>query len=167
MLVLRVMEETMVKRGITGELSMTLEDNFMINRFLEAIGAIATRRIEFTANSYPADNDCQMKLRPPGLHKTEFRLARRPSDHECARARRAASLTRDLPACPPLPGRSIAGDGLRPMRSLRCNKRRIPPGNPSSVVAQQIFPRDFENVPLGSHLLQSQNLPVDETKKYL
>ena len=39
MLVLRVMEETMTKRGITGELSMTLEDNFMINRFLEAIGA--------------------------------------------------------------------------------------------------------------------------------
>jgi GNAT superfamily N-acetyltransferase len=38
-LVLRVMEETMIKRGITGELSMTLEDNFMINRFLEAIGA--------------------------------------------------------------------------------------------------------------------------------
>jgi len=26
MLVLRVMEETMIKRGITGELSMTLED---------------------------------------------------------------------------------------------------------------------------------------------
>jgi GNAT superfamily N-acetyltransferase len=39
MLVLRVMEETMVKRGITGELSMTLEDNYMINRFLDAIGA--------------------------------------------------------------------------------------------------------------------------------
>jgi GNAT superfamily N-acetyltransferase len=39
MLVLRVMEETMIKRGITGELSMTLEDNVMINRFLEAIGA--------------------------------------------------------------------------------------------------------------------------------
>ena len=38
-LVLRVVEETMIKRGITGELSMTLEDNFMINRFLEAIGA--------------------------------------------------------------------------------------------------------------------------------
>jgi GNAT superfamily N-acetyltransferase len=38
-LVLRVVEETMVKRGITGELSMTLEDNYMINRFLEAIGA--------------------------------------------------------------------------------------------------------------------------------
>jgi GNAT superfamily N-acetyltransferase len=51
-LVLRVMEETMIKRGITGELSMTLEDNFMINRFLEAIGAeryktyrILTRRL--------------------------------------------------------------------------------------------------------------------------
>jgi len=39
MLVLRVMEETMIKRGITGELSMTLEDNYMINRFLEAISA--------------------------------------------------------------------------------------------------------------------------------
>jgi len=39
MLVLRVMEETMIKREITGELSMTLEDNYMINRFLEAIGA--------------------------------------------------------------------------------------------------------------------------------
>lgn len=38
-LVLRVIEETMIKRGMTGELSMTLEDNFMINRFLEAIGA--------------------------------------------------------------------------------------------------------------------------------
>jgi GNAT superfamily N-acetyltransferase len=38
-LVLRVIEETMIKRGITGELSMTLEDNVMINRFVEAIGA--------------------------------------------------------------------------------------------------------------------------------
>jgi GNAT superfamily N-acetyltransferase len=39
MLVLRVMEETMIKREFTGELSLTLEDNHMINRFLEAIGA--------------------------------------------------------------------------------------------------------------------------------
>jgi GNAT superfamily N-acetyltransferase len=39
MLVLRIIEETMIKRGITGELSMTLEDNVMINRFVEAIGA--------------------------------------------------------------------------------------------------------------------------------
>jgi ribosomal protein S18 acetylase RimI-like enzyme len=39
MLVLRIIEEMMIKRGITGELSMTLEDNYMINRFLEAIGA--------------------------------------------------------------------------------------------------------------------------------
>src|SRR5436189_5917631 len=39
MLVLRIVEDAMIKRGITGELSMTLEDNFMINRFLEAIGA--------------------------------------------------------------------------------------------------------------------------------
>jgi GNAT superfamily N-acetyltransferase len=39
MLVLRVMEEGMVKAGFAGELSMTLEDNFMINRFIEAIGA--------------------------------------------------------------------------------------------------------------------------------
>jgi len=38
-LVLRVLEEAMIKRGITGELSLTLENNVMINRFLEAIGA--------------------------------------------------------------------------------------------------------------------------------
>src|SRR5438552_16594603 len=39
MLVLRIVEDAMVKRGFTGELSMTLEDTFRINRFLEAIGA--------------------------------------------------------------------------------------------------------------------------------
>ena len=39
MLVLRIIEDAMIKRGFTGELSLTLEDNFMINRFLEAIGA--------------------------------------------------------------------------------------------------------------------------------
>jgi GNAT superfamily N-acetyltransferase len=39
LLVLRIIEEAMLKRGFTGEMSMTLEDNFMINRFLEAIGA--------------------------------------------------------------------------------------------------------------------------------
>jgi GNAT superfamily N-acetyltransferase len=37
-LVLQVMEEG-ASRGITGELSMTLEDNTMINRFIEAVGA--------------------------------------------------------------------------------------------------------------------------------
>jgi hypothetical protein len=35
----RVMEERMVKGGFAAELSMTLEDNVMINRFIEAIGA--------------------------------------------------------------------------------------------------------------------------------
>jgi len=39
MLVLRIVEDAMIKHGFTGELSLTLEDNFMINRFLEAIGA--------------------------------------------------------------------------------------------------------------------------------
>jgi GNAT superfamily N-acetyltransferase len=39
MLVLRIVEDAMIKRGFTGELSLTLEDNFTINRFLEAIGA--------------------------------------------------------------------------------------------------------------------------------
>jgi len=38
-LVLRIIEECMIKRGGFGELSLTLESNFMINRFLEAIGA--------------------------------------------------------------------------------------------------------------------------------
>jgi len=39
MLVLRVIEEAMIKAGFVGELSMTLENNIMINRFIEAIGA--------------------------------------------------------------------------------------------------------------------------------
>jgi GNAT superfamily N-acetyltransferase len=39
MLVLRIIEDAMIKRGFTGELSLTLEDNHLINRFLEAIGA--------------------------------------------------------------------------------------------------------------------------------
>jgi len=39
MLVLRVVEERMVKAGFAAELSMALEDNVMINRFIEAIGA--------------------------------------------------------------------------------------------------------------------------------
>jgi GNAT superfamily N-acetyltransferase len=39
MLVLRIIEDAMIKRGFTGELSMTLENNILINRFLAAIGA--------------------------------------------------------------------------------------------------------------------------------
>lgn len=39
MLVLRVMEEGMVKAGFPAELSMTLENNIMVNRFIQAIGA--------------------------------------------------------------------------------------------------------------------------------
>jgi GNAT superfamily N-acetyltransferase len=39
MLVLHVMDEGMIKRGFSFELSMTLEDNHTINRFLGAIGA--------------------------------------------------------------------------------------------------------------------------------
>jgi GNAT superfamily N-acetyltransferase len=38
MLVLHVMDEAF-KRGFTGELSMTLEDNVMVNRFIESMGA--------------------------------------------------------------------------------------------------------------------------------
>jgi len=38
MLVLQVMEEG-ARRGFSGELSMTLEDNVLMNRFLEALGA--------------------------------------------------------------------------------------------------------------------------------
>ena len=40
MLVLRVMEEGMIKRGFSVELSMTLETNHLINRFVAAIGAV-------------------------------------------------------------------------------------------------------------------------------
>ena len=38
MLVLQVLEEG-ASRGFTAELSMTLEDNVMVNRFIESIGA--------------------------------------------------------------------------------------------------------------------------------
>jgi GNAT superfamily N-acetyltransferase len=38
MLVLQVMEEG-ARRGFSGELSMTLEDNVLVNRFIEALGA--------------------------------------------------------------------------------------------------------------------------------
>jgi GNAT superfamily N-acetyltransferase len=38
MLVLRVIEEAMVKRGCSGEASLILESNVMMNRFLETIG---------------------------------------------------------------------------------------------------------------------------------
>ncbi len=56
-LVLRLMDEAF-KRGFTGELSMTLEDNFMINRFIEALGAaryktyrIYSRRLDNTGSA--------------------------------------------------------------------------------------------------------------------
>ena len=39
MLVLRIIEEAMIKRGFVGECSLILENNLMMNRFLEAIGA--------------------------------------------------------------------------------------------------------------------------------
>ncbi len=39
MLVLQIVEDAMIRRGYTGELSMTLENNHLINRFLAAIGA--------------------------------------------------------------------------------------------------------------------------------
>jgi GNAT superfamily N-acetyltransferase len=38
-LVLRIIEEVAIKRGLAGECSMTLENNRMMNRFLETIGA--------------------------------------------------------------------------------------------------------------------------------
>lgn len=38
-LVLRAMEKAMIERGFTGECSLVLENNVMMNRFLDAIGA--------------------------------------------------------------------------------------------------------------------------------
>ncbi len=39
LLVLRIIEEGMLRQGFVGECSLVLEDNVMMNRFLEAIGA--------------------------------------------------------------------------------------------------------------------------------
>ncbi|MEP6809559.1 MAG: GNAT family N-acetyltransferase [Chthoniobacterales bacterium] len=52
-LVLRVMEEGMMKRGLVGELSMTLENNRLINRFLEAIGARKYKTYRIYRRQFP------------------------------------------------------------------------------------------------------------------
>lgn len=52
MLVLNVMDETF-KRGITGELSMTLEDNVLVNRFVEALGAAKYKTYRIYSRSLP------------------------------------------------------------------------------------------------------------------
>ena len=49
-LVLGLMDEAF-KRGLTGELSMTLEDNFMVNRFIEALGATRYKTYRIYAKS--------------------------------------------------------------------------------------------------------------------
>ena len=53
MLVLRVMDEGMVKAGFAAELSMTLENNVMINRFLEAIWAVRYKTYRIYGKSLP------------------------------------------------------------------------------------------------------------------
>jgi GNAT superfamily N-acetyltransferase len=50
MLVLQVMDECF-KRGFAGELSMTLEDNVMVNRFIEALGAKRYKMFRIYARS--------------------------------------------------------------------------------------------------------------------
>ena len=50
MLVLQVMDEAF-KRGFTGELSMTLEDNVMVNRFIESMGAAKYKTYRFYSRS--------------------------------------------------------------------------------------------------------------------
>ncbi|HEY4758509.1 MAG TPA: hypothetical protein VIH43_08115 [Chthoniobacterales bacterium] len=53
MLVLRIIEEGMFKLKFKGELSMTLENNVMINRFLEAIGAVRYKRYRIYRKQLP------------------------------------------------------------------------------------------------------------------
>lgn len=53
MLVLQVMDEAF-KRGLTGELSMTLEDNVLINRFIEAMGAARYKTFRIYSRSLAA-----------------------------------------------------------------------------------------------------------------
>jgi GNAT superfamily N-acetyltransferase len=53
MLVLRLIEEGGFKLGFTAELSMTLENNVMINRFLEAIGAVIYKTYRIYNKSLP------------------------------------------------------------------------------------------------------------------
>ena len=55
MLVLQVMDEAF-RRGFSGELSMTLEDNVLINRFIEALGASKDKTYRIYRRSLEASN---------------------------------------------------------------------------------------------------------------
>ncbi len=55
MLVLQVMDEAF-RRGFSGELSMTLEDNVLINRFIEALGASKYKTYRIYRRSLEASN---------------------------------------------------------------------------------------------------------------
>ena len=54
MLVLHIIEEAMLKRGFIGECSLILENNHMMNRFLEAIGAEKYKTYRIYRRSLPA-----------------------------------------------------------------------------------------------------------------
>jgi len=53
MLVLHIIEEAMLKRGFIGECSLILENNVMMNRFLEAIGAEKYKTYRIYRRSLP------------------------------------------------------------------------------------------------------------------
>src|SRR6478672_2117533 len=54
MLVLRIIEEAMIKRGLIGECSLILENNVMMNRFLEATGAEKYKSYRIYRRNLPA-----------------------------------------------------------------------------------------------------------------
>ncbi|MDQ6911659.1 MAG: N-acetyltransferase [Verrucomicrobiota bacterium] len=53
-LVLQVIEEGMIKGGVKGELSMTLENNVLVNRFVAAIGAERYKTYRIYSKAIPA-----------------------------------------------------------------------------------------------------------------
>jgi ribosomal protein S18 acetylase RimI-like enzyme len=59
-IVLRLMDGA-IKSGFAAELSMTLEDNFMINRFLEAIGAERYKTYRIYSRPLETETDYALK----------------------------------------------------------------------------------------------------------
>ena len=79
MLVLRIIEDGMIRRGFTGELSMTLENNYMINRFLAAIGANDTRPTGSTGAVWKIFDRAWTRVLSPVAARDDQGLPRRHS----------------------------------------------------------------------------------------
>ncbi len=124
MLVLQIIEDGMIKRGFTGELSLTLEDNFMINRFLAAIGAEKYK----TYRIYR----CSINR---SIHQAGCQIA------NALGATPPPALTRESPTCLPLPVPQYCSRMVHHQRCLHgAINTASSPGNSSSYCSSANLP---------------------------